>query len=321
MNQNLLLLVVSFTIFVSAYNSAATSQSATGTMIPTSSKAPDTVTAILTPRPATETPTSTPDINATVTAIINAVMTISAPRLLASYSSPDNQWRVEIIIYDCVHIEGLDPGFFADIHAYEQLKLVDVRSGATQVLDNQYQSCGGLGAFGLEGRFWSSNSQYFYYTDAREGVPDGLCGYWERSFLRLDITNRSTEFLGMGTLSPDRTKLATWQNSDLVVWSLDEGQMARSPALAPAATQGPIIWSPDGEALIYLQTDDNCFPFGKSYVVRLDLPELKPELLIGSTDPTFTSVTWDAPSQIKLSDKDGKVWNYDFVTKDLQPVP
>jgi len=321
MKQNLLLLVVSFTIFVSACNPAATSQSATETVIPTSSKAPDTVTAILTPRPVTETPTSTPDINATVTAIINAVMTVSTPKLHASYPSPDNQWRVEIIIYDCVHIEGLDPGFFADIHAYEQLKLVDVRSGATQVLENQYQSCGGLGAFGLEGRFWSSNSQYFYYTDAREGVPDGLCGYWEPPLRRLDIANGSVEELGMGSLSPDNAKLATWQGSDFVVWSLDEGEIARSSALPPDATRGPIVWSPDGEALVYLQTDDYCFPFGSSYVVRLDLPELKPDLLIESPSSAFTGVTWDDPDRINLFDEDGKAWKYDFETTELKPVP
>lgn len=94
-------------------------------------------------------------------------MTTSLPRPHASYSSPDNQWRVDIIIYDCVQVAG-----GVDSNAYEQLNLFEVSTGATQVIDSQLQNCGGLGAAGLDGRFWSSNSQYFYYKDARVGVPD-----------------------------------------------------------------------------------------------------------------------------------------------------
>lgn len=302
-------------LLATACSPATTPPSATEANAPTPTKAPHTGTATRTPRPLTKTPSPTPDFEATNNAIGNAVMTASPPRLHGSYPSPDHQWRVEIIIYDCVQVRGVDT------NAYEQLMLIEVSTGTTEVVDSQLQNCGGLGAFGLEGRFWSPNSQFFYYTDAREGVPDGLCGYWERSFLRLDITNLSTQYLGMGTLSPDRTKLAAWQDSDFVVWSLDEGELARSPALPAEVAIGPIVWASDSEALVYLQTEEYCPPSGKSYVVRLDLPDLKPELIIESADPTFSSATWDVPDQINLSDEDGKVWTYDFETKELQPVP
>ena len=56
-------------------------------------------------------------------------------------------------------------------------------------------------------------------------------------------------------------------------------------------------------------------------MVRLDLPELEPELLLESKDPGFIGVTWDAPDWIKLSAENGKAWSYNFVTKELQQLP
>lgn len=315
MKKHVFLFIVILTLLVTACSPAAVFPTATEPILPTSTKAPDTATPTRTPRPAAAIPTSTPDFHATAAVIADAVMTASPPRLLASYPSPDNKWRVEVTIHDCVQVGDLD------IHAYEELRLTEVSTGTSQVVDSQLLNCGGLGAFGLEGRFWSSNSRYFYYTDAREGVPDGGCGYWERPLLRLDITDHSTEYLGMGLLSPDGTKLATWQDFDLVVWSLDEGEIARSAALPEDAVRGPIAWAPDGEALVYLQTKEYCIPSGSSYVVRLDLLALQPELLLESAAPAFIDVTWDDPDQLKLSDEEGKTWTYDFETEELRSVP
>src|SRR5687767_12189962 len=137
MKQDLLLLIVSFTIFVSACSPSATSQRPTETLIPTSTQASDSATATRTPRPPTKTPSPTPDFEATGTAIVNAVMTASPPRLHGSYPSPDHQWRVEILIYDCVQVAGS-----VDLHAYEQLNLIEVSSGDTEEIDTQFQSCG-----------------------------------------------------------------------------------------------------------------------------------------------------------------------------------
>lgn len=106
-----------------------------------------------------------------------------------------------------------------------------------------------------------------------------------------------------------------------MVWSLDDGEIVRSPALPEDVVHGPIVWSPDDGALVYLQTDDYCFPFGTSYVVRVDLPELRPELLIESIDPAFIGMTWEEPEQINLSGAAGQIWVYDFETKDLRPAP
>jgi hypothetical protein len=248
-------------------------------------------------------------------------MTASPARLHASYPSPDEQWRVDIFIHECIQLEGLDPAISAEAYAVELLRLVNLQSGAEDVVDTQYLSCGGLGAAGLDGRFWSPNSQYFYYTNAREGVPDGLCSYWQPPLRRLSVTSAEFEELGMGPRSPDGGRLATWQGSDLVVWSLDEGEIFRAPLEPSDAVPGEIAWSPNGESLVFLQTDQYCSLAGNSMVVRISFPEPEPEILLQSTEPFFLGVTWNEPGALLLTDAQGNAWRYDLVTEDLEAAP
>ena len=82
---------------------------------------------------------------------------------------------------------------------------------------SQLISCGGLGAYGLAGSFWSGTSRFYYFTNAAHGVPDG-CGYWLPPLLRLDLTDWSITDLGSGTLSPNRLRMASlagWRAGDL----------------------------------------------------------------------------------------------------------
>jgi WD40 repeat protein len=267
-----------------------------------------------TPEP-TGTPTSTPDFYVTATAIVKAVVATGQPRVSAPYLSPDGQWRAEVIIYDCVHVFGVDP------YAYEQLKIVRVNDGMERVVADQLRFCGGLGAYGLGGRFWSPNSRYFYFTDAREGVPDGGGCYWERPLFVVEAASGDVERLAPGPLSPDRTMIAMQRGTELVLWSLDDGEIASNPLVIPDTAVGAMAWSPDGQALVYLQTASNCQPFGKSSIIRLDVRELKHTLLLESETPGFIGVIWDAPHRIRLFDEQGKEWRYNFVTQELKPAP
>jgi hypothetical protein len=115
--------------------------------------------------------------------------------------------------------------------------------------------------------------------------------------------------------------MAIWQKDDVILWSLDNGEIARVPVAIPNAAIGAIAWSPVGQALIYLQTASDCHPFGKSYIVRLDLPELKSVLLLESETPAFRNILWDAPNRLRLFDEQGGEWRYNFVTQELKPVP
>jgi hypothetical protein len=262
-----------------------------------------------TPLPPSPTPlppvTPTPDLAA-------MVIEMSQPRVHGSYLAPDGQWQAEIVIYDCVQVNE------QDINAYEQLKLIEVRSKKETVADSQLLYCGGLGAFGLDGLFWSPNSQYFYYTDAREGVPDG-CGYWERPVIRLDVKSGQSDHLGGGSVAPDGTKLATWQGRELVVWDINGVELGCAPAAIEAVELGPIVWAADSQKLVYLQVASHCPLSGNSYLVTFDLSTMKAELLLESDMPTFGAVEWAGADQVRLFNEQGQAWLYDLRSKTLAP--
>ena len=265
----------------------------------------------VTPTGIRETPTAPPDIASTVIAI-------SSPKIQASFLSPDGKWRGEVVLYDCVQADTRED---ADANAVEILKLTRVNDQREMIVERDLYNCGGLGAYGLAGLFWSSNNQYFYFTDAAKSAPDGLCGYWARPIKRVHVDNGEVKLLDGGPLSPDKTKLAFWRENEIVIWSLDEGEIAHLPGFVPEAFNNEIAWSPDGQSLVYLQTELDCFPFGKSYVTRLDLSGMKQSLLLESETPSFNWLTWDAPYRISLVDDNGTKWRYNLVSKELRPVP
>lgn len=268
--------------------------------------APEPTVLVATPEPSA---TAEPDIAATLVASV-------APRLYASYPSPDGSLRAEVLIHDCAPVaDGQE-------YAYDVVQLVDAASGETRFIDGQLQACGGLGAFGLAGLFWSPSGRYFYYTEAREGVPDG-CGYWSRPISRVDVTDRTTVDLGGGPISPDGARLAVWEERDLVVHEIDGGEVGRVVAASPQSALGPIVWSPEGDALVYVQAAMFCVPgqSGATSVVRVEVPALTSEILLRSTAPAFQSVAWDAPIALDLVDDTGARWQYDFYSAELSPVP
>ena len=261
-----------------------------------------TTTIVGTMSPAAPTPTL--DI-----AVI--LVEIGNPRLLASYSSPNGNWRAEVLSYDCAVVLQDQP----DGNALEQLAMYSVGDGSERLLDSQLINCGGLGAFGFEGLFWSQDSRFFYYTDARQGVPDG-CGYWERPLLRVHIDEWTTEHVGEGAISPDGTKIAAWNDGQLVLWELAGERIAATQPPVQDAIPGPIAWSPDSQGLVYLLSEAYC-PLGETNLVRMDLADLTPLVLFSSQTPSFASVRWEAPQLVVLSDDLGHSWTYNLVTHDL----
>ena len=287
---------------------------ATTTKIPSASST-KTILPTITPThisTSTRTPIPSPteDLAATVVAA-------QKPSLYASYPSPDGLWRTDVLIYNCIKVnEG------GDETALEQLHLVNLVTGDERLVDTQLQYCGGLGAYGFEGRFWSPDSNYFYYTTARLGVPDG-CGFWEPPLSRFDLANLRTEFLGMGTQSPDGEKIATWDTSfkELVIRDINDGEIARFPAFSSDAGIGPITWLPDSQSLVYLQVNSWCPLAGKSYLVEADLLSTTQTLLLESEKPTFSSVEWADSDEIKLFDENGKEWRFNLDSKELTQSP
>jgi WD40 repeat protein len=245
------------------------------------------------------------------------VISIQQPELYASYLSPDGMWRMDITIYSCVKVgEGMDE------LAYEKLTLIDLASGEELLADEQLQNCGGVGAYGFAGRFWSPNSRYFYYTNAQQGFPDG-CGYWDAPLSRFDIASLENEYLGAGTLSPDGSKLATWDGGKqaLVIWDVDYGELSRFTPVSDILDMGPVVWSPDSRSLVYIQVESWCPVSGKSLLAKVDASGYTQSLVLESDDPTFAGAEWDDMDILSLFDQDGKAWRFNLLTGELAPVP
>ncbi len=282
---------------------AQTSDQATFTTNSPASPTPvGTITATLAPRKTEfpNTPMEIPDLPGTE--IVETVIATGKRITLQSARSPDGKWRAEVIRYDCVRA-----GIEVDENAYEVVKLIRLDDGLETVLDTQLQNCGGLGAAGLGVEFWSANSQFIYITEAREGVPDGCSGGWWRPLVAYDVLNGGRENLALGPLSPDRKMLVFPREKELVLWDLNKGEVGRLPLLHQDWVVWDIAWSPKGNELVYLQTEDVCVSM-KSSVVQVKMTELVQSEIMETASPGFTGVTYVSPGQIHLYDQNNREW-------------
>ena len=257
--------------------------------------------------PAVSAPTASPTAGGAA-----MVMALEVPRVSETFPSPDGLWRAEFVVYDCVNVDS------EQTLAYQELRLVETRSGTSRLADSQLQSCGGLGAAGLSGLFWSENSRYFYYADAAVGVPDG-CGYGMPPYVRLDPVHFRIDVLGSGPISPDGTMLATWLGNRLGIYQISGGTLGVAKVYAGATMPGPIAWRPDNSAVSFLISEGSC-PLGETDLGRLDVTEMLPIVILRSRDPSFADLVWDAPNRVTLTDEKGGVWRYNFLTRDLWQI-
>lgn len=248
--------------------------------------------------------TSTPDLPA-------MVMGLTEPMVLGTFPSPDGARTAAVIIYDCVATET------GDVLAYDVLEISETVGGGRSVPASQLQYCSGLGAHGLQGLFWSPNSRYFYFTDARVGVPDGGCGIWLGSMARVDVQSGSVEDLGGAVVSPSGSSIASWLAGDLVVWSVNEPDAIHIAAAVPGAYQGPIAWSPAEDALAYVQTAESCPPWGLSTIVLHRLGDQASLILLESDAPSFVQAEWAEANRLRLIDDAGEAWIYNLAEKQL----
>lgn len=264
------------------------------------------------PPPPTATPTPQPepptaDIPATLAAAATPVVYDSAP-------SPDGKWLAEFTRIECTRLGELEE------YAFERLVLVSLDDGGRKEVATQLQACGGLGAFGLGSLGWAENSRYFYYTDAREGVPDGLACYWERPMYAYDMTSGEIIALSDGPASPDGNRVAIGQGEELLIWDRGLGEVARIQPAVTGWAVGPRSWSPDGKSLAYLQTEDRCYPYGRSSLVVVNLDDLSQATYLEEQDPPFHGVEWRERDSLLLFTDDGKSWSFNPETGQLTPV-
>jgi hypothetical protein len=269
---------------------------------------------------ATVSVTSTPDDAATLKAIetasIKTLISTVGPVVLEENLSPNGKWQAQVLRYDCMNYQY--PGYVERI-AYEQLKLINLSDGTEKTIHDQLQNCDGIGGGGLKGLYWSANNRYFYYTDWRDGPPESCGNYSVPMIYRFDILTEEKETIGGGHVSPDQTKIAMWQRNEVVIWDLDQGEVGLVPSLERVRFNGEISWSPDGQSIVYLQTEWDCAPdYGKTYLTRLHLTDMSQELLFEHEAPGFGRVRWDTMDQLTLWDGYNNEWTYNIAKKELK---
>ena len=306
---------LSATTTVSASVAAITNTPApSDTPLPPTSTGTARASTTATRQTATPTPTAQPPEPTTnLTAIVNMVLTANpTPQLADAYLSPNQRWRAQLREYDCY--------WFGELQGklkVEQLILTDLSTGQSRLVEDQLELCdSGLGAHGLAGLYWSRDSRYFYYTDAREGLPDGGCLGWYRPATRLEVTTGERVDLVQGPASPAGNWMAGLAGQVLVVWNRQTGEVIRAAIEAAGQRAGAVAWAPDGRALVYLAWDTDCVPAaGQTSLVRFDLDSRQQSLLLtGRQVAGFASVIWDAPNRVRLFTMDNHEWRFNLVT-------
>lgn len=251
----------------------------------------------------------------TQTAVVKTLLTTVTPKVYRSYHSPDGKWLAQIIQFPCTKVRT-EPESWPD--AYEILRINDQEVGSV------YYFCGGQGAYGFEGKFWTPDNRFFYYTDAREGWPDG--GYpWRRPISRFDTATGKRETLHIAEFSPDRQRIAGGQGTDLVVWEV-YGETVRHFSGLPAGQKpfGVIwsAWSPDKRRLAYL-TQTYCqdtYPCPTTLHLIDTQTWQQTQLLDQSAAPMLT-VEWKGPNTLGLWGADFQsTWLFDLKTNTLTKV-
>ncbi len=303
-----------------ADNSSATaraSETSTSTLEP--SATPIVIpTATATPTPTTEVqpePTQDqPDL--TENEIIAAILSASAPEVVQQSPTAGNTFIVEVVRYECSSV----PGMGEQQMAYELL-LVTPKDGTQFEVARQLQYCGGLGAFGFNGRFWTTDDRYFYFDEAREGVPDGApCGVWNPGVSRIDTQEMVVERLpGAGPQTGDGKKMVLWVQPDFVLWDTLGGEMARSEAPVDDYYLYSAEISPSGKRMLYVMRGECFNPAAKSIIALLDLETMANTILVEAEPNGYVHAAWDSESTAILQDPDGNKFLLNLSTGTITP--
>jgi hypothetical protein len=205
--------------------------------------------------------------------IIAAVVAAAEPEIIQSIDAPDGSQRAEVIVYPCVDIGE-------QIASYERLDLINNATAEKHLVADQVINCGGLGAYGLWVLRWSDGSAFLYYTDAREGTPDGVSVGWLPPVWRVRLADLQTERLGQALFSPDGAWLVTWDREHIRLVPTNSNKPIVLDLLSADLTIVEVIWLPDNSGLLYIQADTLLAPISRSVVTHIDATTLTQTLLL-----------------------------------------
>lgn len=203
---------------------------------------------------------------------IAAIVAAAEPTIIQQIESPDGSQRAVVTIYPCVNIGEEEA-------SYERLDLINDRTDETHLIAEQVINCQGVGAFGLWVRTWSANGEFLYYTDAREGVPDGMAGSWVPPLWRVQLADLQVDRLGPAQFSPNGLWIATWSPTQISIMSVDSTDQTDFGSVLTDVQIVEIVWLPDNSGLLYIQAHTP-YASSRSVVTHIDLATMEQTLLL-----------------------------------------
>jgi len=231
-------------------------------------------------------PTLTPIPTIPTGELLEILEAIRKPEEIWEATSPDGQWVATVINQICADVgpEGT---------IYEQIKFSRTDHSSGWVLVEEISICGlGYGYYAPIG--WSPNSHYFYFASI--GVPDG-CGFVTGGdpVLQVEMTSHQVTLVSTATdwkISPDQRTLALTSGNELVLWSMDLGEVGRITINTPGNTEFG-VWKPDSSVLMVTTAETvYCELPTSSSVVRVDLPGLEQTSLITADTRLLFAAEW-----------------------------
>jgi hypothetical protein len=213
--------------------------------------------------------------------------------------SPDGNWQAELISQVCAPVgdESL---------IYYRLSLRQLGTNKTRVLVEDLGSCG-LGAASYELTAWSPDSQYLYYT--RRVVPDGAALIAPSTIYRLEAASgEATSLPGSGPISPDQNYIAWTDGRALVLYDLHSAGLQTYDNLLPAGLPTYLVWQPDGRAILFVQTENDSYPYGSSTVGLITLDGMTVKVLHAGDDPALIAMQGFEPGGVLIGDDQGHLW-------------
>lgn len=195
--------------------------------------------------------------------LIAAVMQASEPVVLQTFDIGSSSYSATVTVYPCVEIGSQEL-------SYERLDVINRATNETTLVAEQLINCGGLGGFGLSVIHWSENGEFLYYTDAREGVPDGLVTRWVAPIYRVQLTDLQIERFGFARFSFNRQQLLAWTETDITVISTNDATETVYPVQPANLTLIDVMWLPDASGILYIQSDSP-IAGSRSTVTHIDL--------------------------------------------------
>ena len=237
------------------------------------------------------------------------VMAAGQPETIFSSVSPDGAWQADIVRYGCAMV---DPAS-GDENAYEMVIITRLSDGVETIAAEQVQYCGGMGSFGFNDFFWSPNSRYYYFDEAREsgGVDGMVCGLLNTGFSRIDVETGMREAVpGSGAAYNGSDILAGWAGQEMVITDINATETGRYAFLMDNATLVSYQTSPSGTHVVYILSEGCTAEPGRTMAVLIDLEGDSQTVIAEASMPGFRTASWTGNDRISLLDEDGRTWTY-----------